>query len=141
MDRQDKKHAKPHKVEGSPFGATTPRKKANMIRWVAEMAARKALLGEAVKPAHGYGDPNSQYPGDRPEAYDPDMTAEHFAERFTSTMDDLAAITFSDGTQIHGKLKAGFVPLNGWAVDEAGFVVKAPMAETFKPRSALGGTE
>lgn len=126
MSNVDKKYKKPHKVPGFPFLVKTPRQKARAIQLVAEMTARKALLGTPLKPTNGYGDPTSPYPGDRPDAYDPTLTQEHFDQRFTGTIDDLKSITFSDMTQIHGKLKEGHTPALGWMVDAAGFVVKAP---------------
>lgn len=122
-------YTSPMKVAGWPFMVKNARQRDGAIRFVAEQAEPKAPSeAETTESPHGHGDPASPYPGDRPEAYDTGMTADHFADHFTGTMDDLAAITFSDGTQIHGKLKVGFVPLKGWAVDEAGFVVQASRA-------------
>ena len=72
------------------------------------------------------GDSNSPYPGDRPAAYSADMTDELFERKFTGSLDSLSAITFSDGTQCHGKLLEGFKPADGFKVDAKGMVVHKP---------------
>ena len=76
--------------------------------------------------AHGHGDPNAEFPGDRPGAFSVAMTPERF-DHFSGDLDSLASITFSDRTQIHGKLEAGHKPAPGYVVDAAGFVVKVPL--------------
>lgn len=85
----------------------------------------------AVKPlavsADGvpHGNHDAELPGDRPEAFDPKLSQAEFFERYGS-MDDIAAITLGDGTQVHGKLLDGHEPAPGFAVDAKGFVVPAP---------------
>ena len=74
--------------------------------------------------AHGRGDPHAEFPGDRPAAYDSEMTPERFGSHFSGDLDSLAAITFSDGTQIHGKLESGHKPAAGYVVGKDGMVVK-----------------
>lgn len=61
-------------------------------------------------------------PGDRPEAFDPNMTAERFNQKFTGDMGDLASITIGT-TQLHGKLKEGFTPAEGYELNADGCVV------------------
>jgi hypothetical protein len=53
------------------------------------------------------------------------MSQEAFDKHFRGSKDDLASVTLSDGTQMHGKLLKGFVPMRGYRLDEAGFVVPA----------------
>ena len=87
--------------------------------------ARARGIAPAPPCAHGFGDPNAEFPGDRPAAYSATMTPEVFGSHFSGDLDSLASITFSDRTQIHGELEAGHKPAAGYVVDASGFVVKA----------------
>ena len=85
--------------------------------------ARARGIPPALPCAHGFGDPNAEFPGDRPGAYSASLTPETFGH-FSGDLDSLASITFSDGTQIHGKLEAGHKPAPGYTVDKDDMVVK-----------------
>jgi SPP1 gp7 family putative phage head morphogenesis protein len=78
-----------------------------------------------VVASHGVvpGDPAAEFAGDRPGAYDRTMTDALFERHFTGDLDSVASITFSDGTQCHGKLVAGHKPAKGYRVNKDGFVV------------------
>jgi len=72
------------------------------------------------------GDPHAEMPGDRPEAFDPKLTADEFHKRFGGEFeDDIAAVYYDDGTQSYGKLKDGYKPAEGYVVNTDGMVVKA----------------
>ena len=86
--------------------------------------ARARGIPPAPPITHGFGDPNAEFPGDKPEAYDSEMTPERF-DRFSGDLDGLESITFSDRTQIHGKLEAGHKPAAGYVVGKDDMVVKA----------------
>ena len=62
------------------------------------------------------------HPGERPDAFDSNMAPELFDRKFTGGMGDLASITVGT-TQIHGRLKNGFTPADGFEVNAEGFVV------------------
>jgi hypothetical protein len=69
-------------------------------------------------------DASAEYPGEQSSAYDQSLSDETFLKKFTGSMGDLASITFSDGTQCHGKLVDGFKPAAGYVVDANGMVLK-----------------
>ena len=109
-------------IPGFPFVLKSEAQRDRVLRSMAERAEHQKR-NPAPPITHGYGDPNAEFPGDRPEAYSASMTPETFGH-FSGDLDSLAAITFSDRTQIHGKLEAGHKPAAGYTVDAAGFVVK-----------------
>ena len=88
--------------------------------------ARARGIPPSLPITHGYGDPNAEFPGDKPGAYGASMTPERF-DRFSGDITSLASITFSNRTQIHGKLEAGHKPAPGYTVGEDGMVVKVPL--------------
>jgi hypothetical protein len=112
----------PLQVPGFQFRIKTQAQRERALAIMAAAAERKK--NGMDKPPHGHGDPNAEVPGDKPEAYDPGLTQEQFDLRFTGSMDDIAAITSSDGTQSYGRLLEGFVPAPGHELDGGGCVVK-----------------
>ena len=113
-------------IPGFPFVLKSEAQRDRVLR---SMAARAEHQKRNPAPpiTHGYGDPNAEFPGDRPGAYSATMTPEVFGGHFSGDLDSLASITFSDGTQIHGELEAGHKPAAGYIVDADGMVVKVPL--------------
>ena len=87
--------------------------------------ARARGIPPAPPIIHGHGDWCAEFPGDRPEAYSANLSPERFGSHFSGDLDGLASITFSDRTQIHGKLEAGHKPAAGYVVGKDGMVAKA----------------
>jgi hypothetical protein len=110
-------------VKGFPFYCRSPAEREAALQFVARDKARKAS-GANAAPAHGYGDPNAEYPFDRPEAFSATMAEEAFHRQFGGTADELfQSIYTSSGKQLHGKLLQGMVPADGFMVNDEGFVV------------------
>lgn len=107
------------KVPGFPV--KVPPERAEALK--KKLAESKANPGPP--PSHGYGDPNAEFPGDRPEAYSANLTAEKFHLNIGDNFEDcIQAVIYADGTQSYGKLEPGYKPAPGHEVDAAGLVVR-----------------
>lgn len=110
-------------VPGYPFYCKNEAQRDRAIALVAAQAERRK--NSPPKPiTHGHGDPHSDLPGERPEAYDPNLSQEDFDRQFTGDLDSVEYIICRENkTQSHGKLLPGFTPVKRFKVDENGMVV------------------